>query len=350
MEHHLRRPPSPPSDPTDRAGPRTTTPRLADVARLAGVSTATVSRVLSNPDMVTAETRALVEEAIRATGYRLNYAARNLRHRRTGGIVALVPDLSNPFFAQILAGMSAVLAPASYNLLVADTRAMSAESILSYAEPSRADGLIVLDGAVPLKRYEPRIPLVLACEWIPGLTAPRVKIDNRAAAALAVDHLVDLGHRRIGHVAGPPENVLTQARLAGTEQALKAHGLPAPLVLPGDFSLESGRRAGAAWLALPEDERPRAMTFSSDAMACGFIGEVQHRGLAVPRDVSVMGFDDIELVSHMTPALSTIRQPRETIGRRAAQLLLDLVAGTQTAEDVILPVELVPRGSTAAPG
>ncbi|QIB35986.1 LacI family DNA-binding transcriptional regulator [Ancylobacter pratisalsi] len=335
--------------PSSPKSARRKAPRLADVARLAGVSTATVSRVLSNPDMVSRQAREVVEDAIRATGYRLNHAARNLRHRRTGGVVALVPDLSNPFFSQILAGMSAVLAPASYNLLVADTRAMSAESILSYAEPSRADGLIVLDGGLPLERFERHVPLVLACEWIPGLSAPRVKIDNRAAAALAVAHLVELGHRRIGHVAGPPENVLTQARLAGLKQALEARGLPAPLVLAGDFSLDSGRRAGAQWLALPEDERPGAMFFASDAMACGFIGEVQHRGFSVPNDVSVMGFDDIELVAHMTPALSTIRQPRDAIGRRAASLLLDLIGGTDTAEDVILPVELVIRASTAPP-
>jgi LacI family repressor for deo operon, udp, cdd, tsx, nupC, and nupG len=325
-------------------------PKIVDVARLAGVSTATVSRVLSNPEIVSAETRRLVEEAIRQTGYRLNQAARNLRIRRTGGVVALVPNLSNPFFSQILAGMAAVLAPAGYNLLVADTRAEGGRSILTYAEPSRADGLIVLDGTLPAEGLTGRLPLVLACEWIPGIAAPRVKIDNREAAMMAVDHLIELGHRRVAHVAGPRRNVLSEARLAGTERALAAHGLPAPIVLPGDFSLESGRRAGAAWLALPPAERPTAVFLASDAMACGFIGEVQHHGVMVPRDVSVMGFDDIELVSHMTPALSTIRQPREALGRKAAQRLLDRIEGDDRDEDTILPVELVLRASTAPPG
>ncbi|WP_029350211.1 LacI family DNA-binding transcriptional regulator [Bosea sp. 117] len=323
-------------------------PKIGDVARMAGVSTATVSRVLSNPQIVSAETRRLVEEAIRETGYRLNQAARNLRHRRTGGIVALVPNLANPFFSQILSGIASVLAPAGFNLLVADTRAEGGASILNYAEPSRADGLIVLDGSLPAEALARRVPVVLACEWIPGLAAPRVKIDNRAAAMMAVEHLIGLGHRRIAHVAGPPGNVLTQARLAGTEQALAERGMPAPLVLPGDFTLASGRRAGEAWLALPARERPTAVFLASDEMACGFIGEVQHHGVAVPRDVSVIGFDDIELVAHMTPPLSTIRQPREAIGRRAAQRLLDRIGGDDGAEDTILPVELVLRGSTAA--
>ncbi len=321
-------------------------PKIVDVARLAGVSTATVSRVLSNPQVVSAETRRLVEEAIRQTGYRLNLAARNLRHRRTGGVVALVPNLSNPFFSQILAGIASVLAPAGYNLLVADTRAEGGESLLAYAEPSRADGLIVLDGSLPAEGLSRRVPVVLACEWIPGLAAPRVKIDNRQGAVMAVEHLIELGHKRIAHVAGPPGNVLSEARLAGTEQALAAHGLPAPRIFPGDFTLESGRRAGAEWLALPPAERPTAVFLASDAMACGFIGEVQHHGVTVPRDVSVMGFDDIELVAHMTPPLSTIRQPREAIGRRAAQRLLDRIAGDDRADDTVLPVELVRRGST----
>ena len=324
-------------------------PKLVDVARLAGVSTATVSRVLSNPQVVRAQTRHLVEEAIRQTGYRLNQAARNLRHRRTGGVVALVPNLSNPFFSQILAGMAAVLAPAGYNLLIADTRVEGGASILTYAETSRADGLIVLDGTLSIEGLARRVPVVLACEWIPGLAAPRVKIDNRHAATLAVDHLAELGHRRIAHVTGPPGNVLTEARLAGTRQALKARGLPAPHVFPGDFSLESGRCAGEAWLALPSEERPTAVFLASDEMACGFIGEVQHRGVVVPRDLSVMGFDDIELVAHMTPALSTIRQPREAIGRLAARRLLDRIGGDESSDDTVLPVELVLRTSTAPP-
>ncbi|MCJ8145241.1 LacI family DNA-binding transcriptional regulator [Ancylobacter sp. A5.8] len=324
-------------------------PKIIDVARLAGVSTATVSRVLSNPQIVNAETRRLVEQAICETGYRPNQAARNLRHQRTGGVVALVPDLSNPFFSQILAGMAAVLAPAGYNLLIADTRTEGRGSLLRYAEPSRADGLIVLDGSLPADELTRRTPVVLACEWIPGFAAPRVKIDNRQAAILAVEHLIGLGHRRIAHVEGPAGNVLTEARLAGTRDALAAHGLPAPRVFAGDFSLDSGRHAATEWLALPITERPTAVFLASDAMACGFIGEVQHRGLKVPRDVSVMGFDDIELVSHMAPALSTIRQPREAIGRQAAHRLIARIAGDAQPDDTVLPVELVLRASTAPP-
>lgn len=325
-------------------------PKISDVARVAGVSTATVSRALSNPGMVSDETRAAVQAAVQATGYRLNLAARNLRHRRTGGIVALVPNLANPFFSQILSGIASVLGPAGYNLLIADTRTAGAETLLDYAEPSRADGLIILDGTLPAEALQGRVPVVEACEWVPGLPAPRVKIDNRAAAGLAVNHLADLGHRRIGHVCGPRGNVLTEARLGGTQDALAARGLPfaESALYPGDFSLESGRAAAALWLEQPRDLRPTAVFLASDAMACGFIGEVQRHGLAVPQDVSVVGFDDIELIAHISPPLTTIRQPRTAIGRVAAERLLAVLAGEANPDDTILPVELVIRASTAA--
>lgn len=328
-------------------------PRIRDVARVAGVSTATVSRTLSNPTLVSHETRTAVMTAIEATGYRLNQAARNLRHRRTESIVALVPNLANPFFSQILSGIASVLGPAGYNLLIADTRTAGADRLLDYAEPSRADGLIILDGSLPAEALYGRVPVVEACEWIPGLAAPRVKIDNRAAAGLAIDHLADLGHRRIGHVAGPADNVLSIARLAGVRDRLADRRLafPESALFQGDFSLESGRLAAREWLAQDPHSRPTAMFLASDAMACGFIGEVQRHGIGVPRDVSVVGFDDIELIAHISPPLTTIHQPRGAIGRMAAERLLRRLHGAandpEAEADTILPVELIIRSSTA---
>lgn len=324
-------------------------PRISDVARIAGVSTATVSRALSNPSLVTAETRAVVDAAVKETGYRLNLAARNLRHSRTGGILALVPNLANPFFSQILSGIAGVLGPAGYNLLIADTRTSDPETLLAFAEPSRADGLIILDGQLPPEMLS-RLPVVEACEWVPGLQVPRVKIDNRAAAKLAVEHLISLGHCRIGHVSGPLGNVLADARLAGVQATMGDHALPFPddWHFRGDFSLLSGRRAATEWLALPEANRPTAVFLSSDEMACGFIGEVQRHGIIVPRDLSVVGFDDIELIAHISPPLTTIRQPRADLGRIAAESLLRLISGEDAPEgDQILPVELILRESTA---
>lgn len=330
------------------------TPRIRDVARVAGVSTATVSRALSRPEVVSAETLETVLAAVRRTGYTINQAARNLRQQRTMGVVALVPNLANPFFSRILAGVSAVLAPAGYNLLVVDTQGQGVERHIARTfDRSRADGLIVFDGTLPAEDLcgDPLSPpVVVACEWIDGISAPTIRIDNVAGARMAVAHLAGLGHRRIGHLRGPQGNVLAHARAEGTRAELAARGLAIrdDWILQGDFTLESGLRCAQAWMAMAD--RPTALVCASDEMACGFISEIQRHGLRVPKDVSIVGFDDIELVAHLTPALTTIRQPRGQIGETAARVMLALMAGDTPPQDaIVLPVTLIKRDSTQPP-
>lgn len=203
-------------------------PRIHDVAKLAGVSVATVSRVLSNPSIVAERTRIAVEKAVAETGYTVNVMARNLRQQQVGGVLALVPNLANPFFSAILAGIADALREEGLSLLVLDTRRADTGSatggIRSYLTRSRADGLIVLDGSLdPALFSQPSCPpVVQACEWIDGLAGPRVLADNEAGARLAVEHLLGLGHRRIMHVTGPMENTLSQSRAAGVAQARSA--------------------------------------------------------------------------------------------------------------------------------
>lgn len=326
---------------------------IQDIARIVGVSTATVSRALSHPDRVAEQTRLAVLDAVRQSGYRVNRTARNLRRQRSGSILALVPNLANPFFSEILAGMASVLAESGQGLLVADTRIgpNPAARINDYLEGGMADGVVILDGSLPdarvLERQRP--PMVLACEWSPH-KLPSVRVDNEGGAALAIRHLVERGHRSIGHLMGPPDNVLSTSRLAGTKKALAEAGLSlAPdHVFAGDFGLESGARAAERWLSLPQ--RPTAIFCASDEMACGFIGALRHRGIEVPREVSVVGFDDIEVSAYLAPALTTIRQPRRRIGERAAQLLLDMIeAQSAQAPTEVLPVELIERQSVAPP-
>ncbi|WP_018001449.1 LacI family DNA-binding transcriptional regulator [Paracoccus sp. N5] len=326
--------------------------RLSDVARMAGVSTATVSRVLSHPDMVAAPTREAVAQALDRSGYRMNHAARNLRKGRTGCVVALVPNLGNPFFAKILDGMGRELAAAGYDLLVADTQDQDSlpATLRRFLDPSRADGIILLDGRASAAQLAPgpdRPPVVLACEWIEDAALPRVVLDNQRGAALAVTHLRALGHRHIGVIGGPPANVLHQARLAGTRAA--AQGLRLTL-FPGDFSLQAGQAAARHWLALAPAERPGAVFAFSDEMACAFIADLGRAGQHVPRDVSVVGFDDIELASHLLPALTTIRQPKRDLGRKAAQVVLAAIAGQKVAAVTRLEPQLMLRETTAPPG
>lgn len=333
-------------------------PKLRDVAEAAGVSTATVSRALSAPELVSNATRAVVMKAVEATGYRMNHAARNLRRRQAGGIVVLVPNLANPFFAQILSGIAAAMAPSGYNVLIADTRQGDAGgSILDYLHNNRADGLIVLDAGLPPEmlaagqRRAAQPPIVFACEWLEGDGRASVTIDNAHGARLAVDHLVALGHRRIGHVGGPAGNILTATRERGTRDALAAHGLAQreEWFFAGDFSLGSGAAAAQRWLAMAD--RPTAVFCASDAMACGFVGALHRAGMRVAEDVSVVGFDDIEIAAHLVPALTTIAQPRRQIGETAALRLLEMIRQPEQPRGgkEVLAVELVVRESTAAP-
>ncbi len=334
------------------------TPNIQDVARLAGVSTATVSRAISNPSIVTEATREAVFDAIRRTGYQINLTARNLRRRRTGAIVVLVPNIGNPFFSQILAGIEQAAAPAGFSVLIVDTTQPHAadEQVFAYLHNTRADGLIVLDGSLRpclldrLDSAEAIPPVVFACEWIPGSSFSRVMIDNPAGAALAIRHLHELGHRRVGHIKGPSGNVLTETRLEGTRSAMSELGLEAvpEWFFQGDFSLRSGAEAARRWLAL--NERPSAMFCASDQMACGFISELSLAGVSVPHDVSVVGFDDIDIGQHFIPALTTVRQPRIQIGATAAELLMERInngANAHARVDRTLDVELIIRQSTA---
>ena len=342
-------------------------PSIRDVAEAAGVSTATVSRALSSPDKVSAPTRDAVFQAIEETGYRLNMAARNLRKRETGAVAVLVPNLANPFFSAILSGIAAVMSEAGYNVLISDTIPFgqadrdAEHQFPAFANARHVDGLIVLDGLLPpsaldsLGPTQIRPPTVYACEWSDLIDRPRVVIDNAAAGRAVVEHLLALGHRRIGHISGPPDNILTLERLKGAKAAVEAAGLTMQpdWIYPGDFSLESGARAAERWCASPD--RPTAVFCACDVTAIGFIGALMRRGVAVPGEVSVIGFDDLDMASHLVPSLTTVRQPRPEIGRTAARLLLDRMAmppamrARTPVPRLVLPTRLVLRESTAPP-
>ncbi|WOI58176.1 LacI family DNA-binding transcriptional regulator [Palleronia sp. LCG004] len=329
------------------------TARISDVARLAKVSTATVSRTLSNPAIVSEKTRTAVLSAVQATGYSANVVARNLRRQRTGGVMVLAPNLANPFFSEILAGMSDVLHEEDINLILADTQVdiRSRRRLIGFADRSRADGLMILDGRLdPTLFQRPQCPpVVQVCEVVEGLHSPRVVVDNASGTAAVVDHLVELGHRRIAHLSGPDRNSLTSGRERGFSSAMARHGLAprAEWSFRGDFTLAGGEAAAARILAL--SARPSAIVCDNDEMACGLMSALHRAGLSIPGDISVTGFDDIELSRHLTPALTTIRQPRRIVGRAAAARLIAILSGTLDEKDEdneVIPVELVIRGST----
>lgn len=336
------------------------TATLQDVARVASVSTATVSRTLSHPDVVSESTRIRVAEAVRSTGYRINRAARNLRTKRAHSVLVLLPDLANPFFSTILEGISRNLSQRGYSMLIASTKQVhdSGERLIDYLDDVRADGMIILDGGLDadvLKSLEDASQadrVLFACEWVDGTSFPSVRCENRKGTQAAVTYLYDLGHRKIAHVTGPEGNVLMHSRkdafiaeMTRLELALKPEW-----IIAGDFSLAAGCLAAQTWIAM--EDRPTAVFCASDQLAMGFIAELSRHGFSVPDDVSVMGFDDIDLAAQFIPALTSIRQDRLMIGETAAEMLMARIMtpdGDHLESAAVLPVSLVIRESTASP-
>jgi LacI family transcriptional regulator, repressor for deo operon, udp, cdd, tsx, nupC, and nupG len=332
--------------------------RIQDVAAAAGVSTATVSRALSNPELLTETTREAVFDAIRATRYRANRAARNLRTQTAGAVLVLVPNLGNPFFSQILAGISAAFAGSDYSVLIAESgdHHERGRQLSDYFRGGRVDGMISLDGSLEAADLEliadagVEDRVVFACEWVAGATFPSVRSDNEKGAHLAVQHLHDLGHRDIAHITGPKGNVLTRARRLGMLAERERLGLVVrdEWIIRGDFSLESGREAAHKIVAM--QHRPTAVFCASDMVAFGLIAGLAEDGLSVPGDISVVGFDDIEMSGFYIPALTTIRQDRRNLGAKSAQLLLEkLENGEDTGSSglvELIDVHLIARQST----
>ena len=329
---------------------------IRDVAHSAGVSTATVSRTLSNPEQVSEETRNTVMAAIEKTGYRVNRAARNLRKRQSGEVLVLLPDLGNPFFSQILSGIEETFSTTDYNVLIADSKGgKEGEDLLAeYLATTRADGIIIMDGQVSerardlIERQSKQQCIVFACEWSQGYDLPVIRSNNRHGAALAMRYLYDLGHRHIAHITGPENNLLTHFRKDGVQRELENLKLTLPVewMIGGDFSLESGWQAAQQIISM--QHRPSAIFCASDQMAFGLIAALHAADIRVPDDISVIGFDDIELAEYYVPRLTTIRQNRRALGATAAQRILAGLSGNvedSAGKECVIEVELVIRDS-----
>jgi len=323
------------------------------VADLAGVSVATVSRTLKQPESVSPKTRHRVLDAIQQAGYQPNQLAARLRSGKTHNLVVLVPTIANVFFARVISGMQQVAHEKGFTLLLSNTQAneQTENHYARMVEAAVADGVIQLRAFNPFKKEyvnEHQLhPMVNACEVLDDIACPTVMLDNRAAAAAMTRHLIALGHQRIAMVKGPARSPLTRDRIAGYRDALETSGISfdEQLLVAGDFSLKAGFEAAANLLKLAAP--PSALFCENDEMAIGAMQCLKQAGLRIPEDISVAGFDDINFAAYCDPPLTTISQPAEEFGRTAVSLLIDVLQGRITkAAKVTLPYELVIRKST----
>lgn len=323
---------------------------IRSVAARVGVSVATVSRALRKPDTVRPETREAVLRAVADLAYVPNAQARHFRRRASDTVILLVRDIGNPFYLDVYKGVEEAASAAGFKVLMGDARSDPAR-VARYVDMVRerhADGLVLMTGRLPEDIADDALPpLVVVLEFLPGRRLPTIRIDNAGAAAGAVRHLIGLGHRRIAHLSGPIPEVMSAARAEGWRRALGEAGLDADpaLAVWGDFSLAAGR-AGIARL-IDAGTAFTAVFAANDEMAVGAIAELKARGRRVPQDVSVVGFDDSVFAEAADPPLTTVRQPRRAIGARAMALMIDRLAGAALPEeDVVMPTELVVRGSS----
>ena len=326
-----------------------------DVAKLAQVSPSTVSYVVNNgPRPVSAETREKVLKAIKELGYHPNAVARNLRRQQTNSLGLIIPDIVNSYFADLTKGVEDTAFDRDYTVSFCHT-AYSLDRELRYVDhlySERTAGVIWVPAtgdpspALRLREYE--IPLVILDRNIHNLKAPSVVGDNFSGGYMATEHLISLGHRRIGCIARPVRLSHSQERVKGYTKALEDHGLPLDekLIAPGGYRFENGSQAIDRLLSL--EDPPTAVFAYNDIMAIGALRRLKEKGYRVPEDFSVVGFDDIPESSFTCPALTTIRQPKLEMGRKAADFLLDLIDGKQLGNAVqsMFEVVLVVRETT----
>jgi LacI family repressor for deo operon, udp, cdd, tsx, nupC, and nupG len=332
---------------------------IEDVAAIAGVSIATVSRAINEPAKVADATRRRVNDAIARTGYTTNAMARSLRMRRANMILILAPDVGDPNFSNILVGLETEASKRGYGVLIGNTQhdATRETDYLRFISSNQADGLILLTGHLPFgyqTEGPARLPPMVAVnEPIPGdhHQVPFVGVDNFEGARVAAEHLISQGHRRIAFIGRSSSRLVNEVRERGYRAALGAAGIGIDpmLILEGDGTTESGRQAAAHMFV--RDLLPTAFLCVNDATALGVMIALNARGYDLPRQFSVMGFDDISYASFVNPSLTTMKQPRSKIGEAAMTLLLAMLEGRELERrEVLLRSELILRNSVARLG
>jgi LacI family transcriptional regulator len=326
---------------------------MQDVAEAAGVSLGTVSHVLSGSHPVNPETRERVDVAIRQLAFRPNRVARALAGDRSSTIGVLLPDIANPFFAELARGAEDVLGRADFAVLFgnSDNDAGKERRYLSNFSERRVDGMIALTtagaDAEELRQLTAYIPVVVVDRVAPGWGGDTVVGDNETGMMLAVRHLAQLGHRRIALINGDPGLSTAIERRAGFVRAASDEGLEVRLLSEGEFTFESGFDQARALLALPEP--PTGVCAANDLLALAVLGAAADLGRRVPRDLSVVGYDDIVFAKVASPALTTIHQPAYDMGAAAAKLLLKRLRDStrRASRRVVMKPALVVRASTA---
>lgn len=329
---------------------------MRDVAEQAGVSVTTVSHVINETRPVSDELRVRVVSAMEQLRYKPNRLARSLRQGRTYTIGMIVPDSTNPFFAEIARGIEDTTFGYRYSLILCNSDGDLEKELfyINHLAEKQVDGILFIAAGVSTDHIgmllRRQIPVVVVDRNLSDVAVDAVLTDNRGGGYLATKYLVELGHRRIACITGPSDVTPSAERVAGYRQALQEAGIPADeeLVIRGNFDYESGYAAAETLLSL--SPRPTAIFACNDLMAVGVLSAANRHGLRIPDDLSVIGFDDVRLASFTVPLLTTVGQPKHEIGVLAATWLLERIEQPdQPPRKRMLDVSLKVRQTTAHP-
>jgi len=330
---------------------------MKDVAERAGVSASTVSHVMNGTRKVSEGAHEGVLSAIEELGYRPNLLAKGLKTRRTFTVGLLISDIQNPFFTSVVRGVEDVALSRGYHLFLCNTDedpSREDEYIIELANKG-VDGLIVASSA-PRHNHASRLragsaPFVFMDREVEGVDADAIRVDNRLGMRLIAEHLVELGHERIAMISGPLDRASGHERYRGLKDALAdlGPGLDEALVRFGDFRTSSGQEGAKDLLNLSPP--PTALVTANNQMTLGALLEIRKMGLRIPEDVPLVGFDDAEWASLVSPPLTVLAQPTYKLGVGAMKLLLRRIEDSdREVERTLLKPELIVRGSTASPG
>ncbi len=328
---------------------------IEDVARIAEVSIATVSRAIHTPDKVAKSTRQRVNQAIAITGYTTNAMARSLRMGRSNMILILAPDIGDPNFSSTLIGLENEARAHGYGVLIGHTQNDPERGLeyLKFLSSGQATGLVLFTGHEPFGHQvvgQRLPPSVAVFEPVFGSKISYVGVDDVAGARKAAEHLLSAGHRSIAFIGDSKTRLGHQRRRQGFDIALDAARIPPNqrFVLEGEGTIESGRLAVEQLFM--RDQLPSAFMCVNDATAVGVLNGLTARGYDLPHDFSVIGFDDVPQATYVNPALTTIRQPRTAIGRQAMSLLIKSLGDrTMERQEILLMPDLIVRGSVTGP-
>ena len=326
---------------------------IKDIARRAGVNPSVVSRALNNKYGVKKSTKEKITALAEEMGYYPNAAARRLVTRKSGMIGVMMADISEPFYAQIIKGMEYVASQTGYTLLFSNSydSLEQTDVLQKMIVAENVDGLVIVGSNTQDKNFtwillEKKIPFVLIERNFDKEKVNCIWIDNRKGAYLATKFLIEKGHKKIAHIAGNSQNQVTMERLAGYKKAVSEFGLPNTdcLVFYGNYVCQDGYKAMKKILSMHPD--CTGVFTANDSMAYGALQAIHETGLVVPKDLAVVGFDDLEFSAFTNPPLTTVRQPRYEMGKKSLEILTGILQGKEKSGiNLCLPFELIIRNS-----